>query len=158
MINTRKRLFSTGITAMLALLFAPLQATAADGAASTATIHIEISDMEPRPGDTLIVRLFDAAGWLDAAQAIRQLEIPVEGRERMSLELAGVPYPASYAVQLIQDRNGNHQLDMHWLPFPGPDEPYGFSNNYQPFGKPSFERASFELKKERRSLTIRMRQ
>jgi len=60
-------------------------------------------------------------------------------------------------VQLFQDQNDNHELDMHWLPWPGPDEPYGFSNNYKPFGKPAFTKASFPLNKKRLSLQIRMR-
>ncbi|WP_018293894.1 DUF2141 domain-containing protein [Mariprofundus ferrooxydans] len=141
---------------LIELVFSPFPGAAAD-AAGKGVIHISITDIQPQKSGALVILLYDRSGWLDAEKAIRHIEVPVDGKGALELTLTDIPYPASYAVQLFRDGNGNHKLDMHWFPLPGPDEPYGFSNNYKPFAKPDFLKASFPLNKSEMALQINMR-
>ena len=51
---------------------------------------------------------------------------------------------SAYAVVIIQDLNGNRDLDTNFMGIP--KEPYGFSNNPSTtFGPPSFEGAKFSV-------------
>lgn len=61
--------------------------------------------------------------------------------------------PGTYAVSVFQDLNGNGRCDTKW---PGiPTEPYGMSGyTTQPFLFPRFNRARFELKTERTTISI----
>lgn len=144
--------------AMLALSCSPALAETVDtSAGDKAAIHLDVTNIQPQKGGSLVVLLYNRTSWLEPKQAIRHIEIPVKGKGKFSLDLTGLPYPAIYAVQLFQDENGNHEMDMHWFPYPHPSEPYGFSNNYKPFAKPSFTKASFPLNKKKLSLKIKMR-
>lgn len=89
--------------------------------------------------------LYDRQGWLHAEKAIRHIELPIGGQREFKLGMKALAYPGIYAIEAFQDANGNHALDMRWLPFPGPTEAYGFPNDYVPFSRPSFDRASFRL-------------
>ena len=143
------------VVVLVELVFSPL-AAAAD-AAGKGVIHISITDIRPQKSGTLVILLYDRSGWLDAEKAIRHVEVPVDGKDALDLALTDIPYPAIYAVQVFLDRNGNHKLDMHWFPLPGPDELYGFSNHYKPFAKPDFLKASFPLKTSEMRLQVNMR-
>ena len=138
---------------MLGLAASPLPAIAG----GEGTIYINITDIQPQKGGSLVVLLYDKKNWLKPEQAVRNLEFPLSGRSTLEVDLSGIPYPATYAVQLFQDVNKNGKMDMRWLPYPHPSEPYGFSNNYKPFAKPFFRRASFLLNNEAATLKIKMR-
>ena len=144
------------VVVLVELVFSPLVGAGAD-AAGKGVIHISITDIRPQKSGTLVILLYDRSGWLDALKAIRHVEVPVDGKVALDFTLTGIPYPATYAVQIFLDRNGNHKLDMHWFPLPGPDEPYGFSNHYKPFAKPDFLKASFPLKTSEMRLQVNMR-
>lgn len=152
--NRKNLLLSILAFALLASTLAPVQADAAGG---KSLIHLSISNIQPQKGGSLVVLLYDKDGWLEPAQAIRHIEIPVDSKASLKADLTDIPYPATYAVQLFQDENSNHKMDMHWFPYPHPSEPYGFSNNYKPFAKPSFKRAAFPLNKKELTLQIKMR-
>ncbi|PIP02988.1 MAG: hypothetical protein COW18_03715 [Zetaproteobacteria bacterium CG12_big_fil_rev_8_21_14_0_65_54_13] len=141
---------------LIELVCSPLAGTAAD-AAGKSVIHISITDIQPQKSGSLVILLFDRSGWLDVEKAVRHIEVPVDGRDALEVALTDIPYPATYALQLFRDENANHKLDMHWFPLPGPDEPYGFSNNYKPFAKPDFLKAGFPLYESDMTLRINMR-
>ena len=141
---------------LIGLVGSPLLGAAAD-AAGKGVIHISITDIQPQKSGALVVLLYDRSGWLDVEKAIRHIEVPVDGKSALEVALKDIPYPATYAVQVFRDGNGNHKLDMHWFPLPGPDESYGFSNNYKPFAKPDFLKASFPLNTSEVTLQINMR-
>jgi len=121
----------------------------------TATIHLQVSGITQQA--PLIVLLFRNDGWLHAEQAIQQLRIPAGKHDPLSCTLVNIPYPNRYAIEAFLDLNDNGRLDMHWLPFPGPDEPVGFSNHYAPSGRPSFAKASFNVNTGKLALSIHLR-
>jgi len=141
---------------LIELVCSPLPGAAAD-AAGKSVIHISITDIQPQKSGSLVILLYDRSGWLDVEKAVRHIEVPLDGKDALEVGLTDIPYPATYAVQVFRDENANHKLDMHWLPLPGPDEPYGFSNNYKPFARPDFLKASFPLNKSEMTLRINMR-
>lgn len=51
--------------------------------------------------------------------------------------------PGWYAVSVVHDQNNNAKLDKNF--FGLPKEPYGFSNNPNSLGKPSFEEVKFKM-------------
>ena len=51
--------------------------------------------------------------------------------------------PGWYAVSVVHDQNNNAELDKNFLGLP--KEPYGFSNNPNSLGKPSFEEVKFKM-------------
>lgn len=51
--------------------------------------------------------------------------------------------PGWYAVSVVHDQNNNAKLDKNFLGLP--KEPYGFSNNPNSLGKPSFEEVKFKM-------------
>ena len=91
---------------LIELVFSPLAGIAA-GAAGKGVIHISITDIQPQKSGALVVLLYDRLGWLDAEKAIRHIEVPVDGKSALEVALKDIPYPASYAVQLFRDGNGN---------------------------------------------------
>lgn len=152
--NKKHLLQSVFAFVLLTAILAPMPANAAGGKAD---IHLNITNIQSQKGGSLVVFLYDKRGWLEPEQATRHIEIPINGKSTLKADLTDIPYPATYAVQLFQDENGNHEMDMHWFPYPHPSEPYGFSNNYKPFAKPSFTKASFPLNKKELMLQIKMR-
>lgn len=66
---------------------------------------------------------------------------------RQVLEFSGLP-PGDYAVAMFHDKNANTRFDR----FLGlvPREPYGFSNNLDGMGRPSFEEAAVPVPEKSR--------
>ncbi len=137
--------------AALWLLLASFSSPAAGEELST--IHLTLDGIGSGKGP-VIVLLFRRSGWLDQERAVRRLMLPVKGRGELTCDIRGIPYPASYAIEVFHDLNGNGHPDMHWFPLPGPDEPVAFSNNYTPFARPLFDRAAFRL--DRKDLDLRI--
>lgn len=71
--------------------------------------------------------------------------VPVTGKT-MTYTFKDLP-PGEYAFAIYHDENKNSKLDKNLLGVP--TEYYGFSNNARrTFSAPSFEEASFDLKKD----------
>lgn len=123
--------------------------------AATVTLHLQVSGINrPVP---MIILLFRRDGWLHNEQAVQQRYIPADQHDdHWSGSMAGLT-PGEYAIEVFLDTNHNGKLDMHWFPIPGPDEPVGFSNNYRPFAKPSFDKAAFSLQAHETTISIRLR-
>jgi uncharacterized protein (DUF2141 family) len=120
------------------------------GVALTVRIHGLSND---RGG--VAVALFAAAeAFPDQKKALAgQLAKIEKGRARV--RFAGLR-PGVYAVAVLHDENENSKMDFNFLGMPL--EGYGFSNDASaPFGPPSFEQASFELRPRDSFITLRMR-
>ncbi len=121
---------------------------------TAATLHLQVSGITQQA--PLIVLLFRRDGWLHDEQAVQRLHIPADKYDSLSCTLVDIPFPDRYAIEAFLDLNDNGKLDMHWFPIPSPDEPVGFSNNYIPFAKPSFDKAAFRLNADNINMTIRL--
>lgn len=108
------------------------------------TLKVEVSGIKKIEG-AIEVCLFDSPDnymkeaikcfWLDVSEDLMECSFD-------SLS------SAFYAVVIIQDLNGNEDLDTNFMGIP--KEPYGFSNNPSTtFGPPSFDGASFLLEGNR---------
>jgi uncharacterized protein (DUF2141 family) len=109
---------------------------------SLASLTITIGKVSPR-GGILRLGLYDAAGYpRDDSQPIASADIPVTGSQ-MTVTLKDIP-PGRYAIESLQDINGNGKMDSSFLGLP--EEPYGFSRDARPFlSKPGFDAAAFTL-------------
>jgi len=144
------------IIILLLATFLSAPVAAADTSSDLATIRLTITNVDPDKSGNVDILLYDRHGWLHADQAIRHLELEIEGHRQLKLDMKALAYPETYALEVFQDSNHNHALDMRWFPFPGPTEAYGFSNDYIPFTKPSFAKASFLLRQKEVSIRIRL--
>lgn len=100
-------------------------------------LEIEIQDLLCCEG-ALRVALYHAADhWLTDSGMVRGQVAPVLGQTQI-IEFYGLP-PGDYAVVVYQDLDGNARMNR----FLGiiPREPYGFSNNPEGLGRPSFDAA-----------------
>lgn len=73
--------------------------------------------------------------------------------DTIDLSFKNIPY-GQYCVSLFHDINHNKILDKNFLGIP--KEGYGFSNNPNVFGEPSFDDAKFELSSDKK-LTIEVK-
>ena len=127
-----------------------------EGNDDTGTIAVIIVDARPSQGGTIIVALSDSEkNWLKLDKAIVRKTVPVTA-DSMIVELDGIPYGNTYAIQVIHDKNGNGKFDMRWFPYPKPKEGAGVSNNNTGFGPPDYDEARFGLSEPHLSLRIRM--
>ena len=63
--------------------------------------------------------------------------------------------PGDYALVLVHDKNGNHDMDRNMLGIP--EEPYAFSNNVTGFvGAPGFDKAKFTVSRGMKVVTIHL--
>lgn len=63
--------------------------------------------------------------------------------------------PGDYALVLVHDKNGNHDMDRNMLGIP--EEPYAFSNNATGFmGAPGFDKAKFTVREGMKVVTVRL--
>jgi uncharacterized protein (DUF2141 family) len=106
------------------------------------TLHARITGFKSVGGE-LAAALFDsAATYQDQSNPVRRAFLPVDSAT-VEWTLEGLP-PASYALIVYHDENGNREIDMRVLGMP--KEPVGVSNNARGlFGPPRFEAARFEI-------------
>jgi len=62
--------------------------------------------------------------------------------------------PGEYAIMVLHDSNENGRMDFEDNGMP--KESYGMSNNPRSFGPPIYDDAKFELKKEDKTIAIRL--
>jgi len=87
----------------------------------------------------------DAAYWMSDTGMVRGRLGFIVG-ESQTFEVHGLP-AGKYAVAVFQDIDNDSKLDR-WLGLL-PKEPYGFSNNVGKYGPASFDKAAFELTKDK---------
>jgi uncharacterized protein (DUF2141 family) len=147
-------LFMASMAVAAVWLVEPAQAEspAATGHA-LADLTITIGKISPR-GGILRLGLYDQAGYPDDdSKPIASADIPVSGSD-MTVTLKDIP-PGRYAIESLQDINGNGKMDSSWIGLP--EEPYGFSRDARPFlSKPSFDAVAFTLQPGQNSITLHL--
>ncbi len=118
-----------------------------------AQLTITATDFTAEPGSAVVTLYRRGENWLDGDKAFRRLVVPIEGD---TVTVAVEVPPDRYAVTVVHDENGNGKLDMRWFPWPRAKEGTGFSNEYRPSMKPSYEKAEFEHTSSPSTLRIRM--
>ncbi|WP_336488850.1 DUF2141 domain-containing protein [Methylobacterium nigriterrae] len=119
------------------------------GAASAATVEVEVEGIEPASGSVYVAL---CQGGLSEANCRDGQDQPASGpRRRFVFE--GVA-PGPYAVAAFQDVNGNRRLDRTGLGLPL--EPYGFSGEAGRTGRPDFARAAFALREPGIAVRVRL--
>lgn len=104
------------------------------------TLTVRVVDIAMIRGE-ICVAVYDSATGLKKKKAFRKAVVPVTKQEEQFV----VQLPkGEYAVMLVQDLNGNRQMDS-FLSLPL--EPYGVSNNHG--GYPSFQKAKIDLRKDK---------
>ncbi len=104
---------------------------------------------------TIQVLIFDKEkGYPDQGdQAIKKLSLPIKNKKAEILieDLK----PGTYAVSVFHDEDGDGKLRTNGVGIP--KDRYGFSNNPSSiFGAPDFKKASFELKRDRKAVNIKL--
>ena len=107
------------------------------------SLKVEVPDIKKMKGSVQIC-LFDSdENYMKNAVVCEWLEVGSDRIEHTFNSLTS----GNYAVVVIQDLNGNKDLDTNFIGIP--KEPYGFSNNpTTTFGPPSFDGASFKVESD----------
>ena len=127
----RQWIFATG----LSLLAAPISSHAAD-------LALSVDGVRSSRGNIMIA-VYDAeAGFRDPTKAVARISL--RAREgSMKVTLPDLP-PATYAVAVFHDENGDQKLDTNILGIP--IEGYGFSNDARgTMGPPNFRASAVEV-------------
>lgn len=109
-------------------------------------------DNPPASGRVVLVLFNSANTFGDLRDPYRVVTNDLDGRDEYIIENV---VPGEYALLVYFDENGNGRIDKNFIGIP--NEPLGFSNRYRPKGPPSYNRASFQLKKdESRSFDVEL--
>ncbi|MCP5180748.1 MAG: DUF2141 domain-containing protein [Pseudomonadales bacterium] len=110
-------------------------------AAVGGTLTVTMTDVPSATGELMISIGDEAAFNGTAPYAVRAILPARVGTVTFSTD--ALP-DGSYAARIMQDLNGNGELDSNFVGMP--KEPWGMSNNARGnFGPPTFEDARFEL-------------
>lgn len=133
------------------IVFAPVSLA---NAQDIARIELSVSGIAEMKGN-LAIAVFDSEpAFEDRANPVAQTRLPVSS-ESMTWSV-DLRVPATYAIIVYQDLNGNGEIDMNRLGVP--TEPYGFSNNARSaFGPPGFRKARITLESDGLSHVIEIR-
>jgi len=117
--------------------------------ASTLEIHLE--NVSEKGGNVMVALFGNEDNWLKKGNY--SLKKKATSPETIVV-FKNIP-SGKYAVTVFQDENSNKSLDLGVMGIP--KEPYGFSNNAPThFGPPLWEKAVFEVKEERKKITIHL--
>lgn len=132
---------------LFSLLAAVLPASADD----SRTLTVTVTNIPGAKG-SLLVGVYDSPESFTGKPLPDSPKIPLTSSDSVTAKVEGLK-PGTYAVAVIQDLNGNGELDRN--AFGMPKEPLAFSVIKKiPKGKPSFRACSFEIKDEDVALTI----
>ncbi len=113
------------------------------------TLKVEVSNFENKASTKIWVSVFSEKGFLE--KSILTKTVVVSGSKVIvEFDLS----PGEYAVSAYHDLNSNDKLDRYFIG--KPKEPYGFSNNVKPFGKPSYKDCKFTLANSPKSISIKL--
>ncbi|GAB5564415.1 MAG: hypothetical protein Wins2KO_14780 [Winogradskyella sp.] len=110
-------------------------------------LTVKIEGFEKEESSEVVVAIFKEKNFLETPISFQYVKINND-KVIANFELE----PGEYAVSTFQDLNGNRKLDKKF--YGPPKEPYGFSNNVRPFGKPSFKKCKFNLTSDSKTITI----
>ncbi len=118
--------------------------------AQKSNLTIEVTGFENTKSSKIMVSVFSKDNFLDISPYRKA--VPVSGTKvSVSFNLP----PGEYAVATYQDLNNNNELDKRF--YGKPKEPYGFSNNVRPFGKPKFEKCKFTINSSSKVISITLK-
>lgn len=110
-------------------------------------LKVEVTNMQNAPSSKIWVSVFSENDFLE--KSIQTKSIPLLG-DKVAVEFE-LP-PGEYAVSTYQDVNSNGKLDRYFIG--KPKEPYGFSNNVKPFGRPKYKSCAFILTNSPKLISI----
>jgi uncharacterized protein (DUF2141 family) len=132
---------------LLALLSLASSAIGGEGYSLTITV----TNIPGAKGD-LLIGLYDSAASFTEEPLPVSPKIAVTSTDDVNATIENLK-PGTYAVAVIQDLNGNGELDRNFLGMP--KEPLAFSVITEiPRGKPVFSACAFEIKDADVALTI----
>lgn len=119
-----------------------------------AKVHVTVENLLTHQGEIHLMISNDEKHFLEPEHANFLTVATVDFVARHPI-IAEVP-PGSYAITVLHDLNGNHELDKTF--FGMPTEPFGFSRNPKLFfGPPSYQSCVVELNPGDTALQIRLR-
>ncbi len=113
------------------------------------TLKVEVTNFENKVSTKVLVGIFSQKDFLE--KPIQEKSRIAEGN-KVIVEF-DLP-EGEYAVFASQDVNNNGKLDKNF--FGKPQEPYGFSNNVNPFGTPSNKDCKFPLSNSAKTISIKL--
>lgn len=132
-----------------AVLFLPLLATGDDS--GTRSLTVTVTNIPGAKGE-LLVGLYDAKESFTSKPLPLSPKVPVTSTDPVTTRITGLK-PGIYAIAVIQDLNGNGELDRNL--FGMPVEPLAFSVIREiPKGKPKFAACAFEIKDTDLEMTL----
>lgn len=135
------------VSTLLALVFLASAANGDEGYSLTITVT-----NIPGAKGNLLIGLYDSAASFTGEPLPISPKIPVTSTDDVNATIENLK-PGTYAVAVIQDLNGNGELDRNFLGMP--KEPLAFSVITEiPKGKPGFAACAFEIKDADVALTI----
>lgn len=132
------------ITTFTAFLFLLLTGFKPNG---NRTLKVEVNNFENKASTKIYVSVFSEKGFLE--KSIQTKSVTISG-SKVIVEF-DLP-PGEYAVSTYQDVNNNGKLDRYFIG--KPKEPYGFSNNVEPFGPPNYRDCKFNLTSSPKVISI----
>jgi uncharacterized protein (DUF2141 family) len=112
-------------------------------------LKVEVTHIENKASTKIFVSVFSEKDFLK--KSIQTKSVVVTGSKVVvEFDLQ----PGEYAVSTYHDLNSNDKLDRYFVG--KPKEPYGFSNNVNPFGKPSYKNCKFTLDNSPKSISIKL--
>lgn len=113
-------------------------------------LTVEIKGFENIKATKIMVSVFSKDNFLDTSPYRKS--VPASGN-KVSVNF-NLP-PGEYAVATYHDLNNNKELDRRF--YGKPKEPYGFSNNVRPFGKPKFDKCKFSINTSSKVISINLK-
>ena len=124
------------------------------GAASAATLTIQITEISEPKGKLMVKLVASGAAYAGEQKPTAVQAVDVTSKTPISLKFADLA-PGTYAVMVMQDENGNGQLDSNMVGIP--KEGYGFSNNPRVMRKPTFDESKFVVTEADQQIKIEIR-
>ena len=117
--------------------------------AQNSTVDVQVTGFELKKSTKIFVSVFSKEDFLETS--IQTKSISASGSNvHVEFELP----PGEYAISTYHDVNNNGTLDRRF--YGKPKEPYGFSQNIKPFGKPSFDKCKFSLDGSSKKISIEL--
>ena len=132
------------------LLFLSLSATGRAGE-KVYSLTVTVTNIPGAKGN-LLIGLYDSEASFTADPLPVSPKIPLTSADDVNATIEGLK-PGTYAIAVIQDLNGNGELDRNFLGLP--KEPLAFSVITEiPKGKPKFSACSFRIVDADLAMTI----
>ena len=115
--------------------------------AQNSKLNVQVTGFDNKKHTKIFISVFSKDGFLETS--VKTKSVMALGQKiNAEFELP----PGEYAVYTYHDVNNNGKLDRRF--YGKPKEPYGFSKNIRPFGKPSFDKCKFALDKSSQKISI----